>query len=137
MKTFRILPHTADIRLEVKSSTLAELFSAALEGMNEIIKPGFCDQRPLNLREEIAGDANNATEALIDFLSEINTLSHANKALYCGCELSIVDDHGYRGIARGVAVDGFAEDIKAVTYHEADVVQGPDGVYTTVIVFDI
>ena len=39
MKTYKILEHTADIRLNVQASTLKELFIAALEGMSSIMKP--------------------------------------------------------------------------------------------------
>lgn len=41
MRLYRVIPHTADIRLKVEGDTLKEFFSAALDEMNGIIKKIF------------------------------------------------------------------------------------------------
>jgi SHS2 domain-containing protein len=37
----------------------------------------------------------------------------------------------------GRKVSGFKEDVKAVTYHEADITENEEGCLETVVVFDI
>lgn len=64
------------------------------------------------LRLELA--SLDISSLLIDFLSTILTLSYENKAIFC-----------------------FDKDIKAVTYHEAEVKKNDQGKYETTIVFDI
>lgn len=138
MVPYTIHPHTADIRLEVRGDSLRELFLAALAGMNEIIQPGFCQSATdFPLAEEISETSPDITALLIDFLSEINTLSHVHNALFCICDFGELNETSLAATLRGVALDGFAEDIKAVTYHEAEVVRDEQGVYSSMIVFDI
>ena len=77
MYKYHILPHTADVRLKVSGKNLNELFEAALAGMNEIIKPGFCAKKTKpEYTQPVALEARNVTELLVGFLSEVLALSH-------------------------------------------------------------
>src|SRR5512147_1783475 len=82
MNRFQILPHTADVRLKVTGDSLEELFTAALEGMNKIIKNDYKAGSHVQYTEKISIDSADASMLIIDFLSEVLTLSHKNKALY-------------------------------------------------------
>lgn len=138
MKSFRILSHTADIRLKAEASSLKELFSSALEGMNEIIKKDFCaSEKSFTMKEEISVASSDTTALLIDFLSEVLSLSQQNHALYCFAEFSELKDKSLKAKLSGKKVDEFDEDIKAVTYHEADIKKNTNGRYETVVIFDI
>ena len=138
MKKYEVLPHTADTRLRVSGSSLVELFSAALEGMNCILKNDF-------KKLIIAGELFNKLEIssldetmlLIDFLSEILTLSHKNKACYKINGFEILDNSKIKAVLEGSRIDGFDEDIKAVTYTEAKIIKNEQNQYETIIVFDI
>lgn len=83
MQNFEILPHTADTRLKVTADTLNGLFNAALSGMNHIIKIDWeknDGNRDFSKKIEIS--SIDESMLLVDFLSEVLTLSHKNKACY-------------------------------------------------------
>jgi SHS2 domain-containing protein len=135
--SFKYLAHTADIRLQAKSETLPELFSTCLKGMNELLKPGFCHNKTLPESAKIQLEAADSTVLLVNFLSEILTLSYLNHTMYCECQITKMTDNEIRGILKGEKIIGFDNDIKAVTFHEADVHMNKYGDFETVIVFDI
>jgi protein archease len=138
MKNFELLPHTADIRLKVSGSGYEELFAAALEGMNYIIKNDFDKTSTLmNFRDVINVESVDRSTLLIDFLSEVLTLSHQYKAIYRTLKFRILEEKLLLADIEGKQVEGFDEDIKAVTYTEANIKKNENGLYETVIVFDI
>lgn len=136
--SFEFISHTADVRLKATEEALPQLFITCLKGMNELLKPGFCGQKKLpDMAETIHIESPDSTVLLIDFLSEILTLSNMNKAVYCDCFFKEISDHKLTAILKGQHVDGFETDIKAVTYHEANVQVNEQGDLETIIVFDI
>ena len=138
MRSNKILEHTADIRLQVEGDSLKELFAAALEGMNKILITDGCTTSEKNGQNELIEiTATNPTTLLIDFLSEILTRSHINHLIYCEIEFKEMTEISLKVEITGTRVDSFYEDIKAVTYHEADVQKSAEGNYQTVIIFDI
>jgi len=137
MNSFVVLPHTADIRLKVRADTFQQLFRTALEGMNSIIKRGFQPPQSLmNFRDVINVESSDRSSLLIDFLSAVLTLSHAHKALYHDCKFDELSETRLKAEVIGDAIDGFDEDIKAVTYTEAEIKE-IDGEYEVIIVFDV
>lgn len=138
MKKFQIIPHVADIRLYVQANSLRELFEAVIQGMNEIIKKGFCKKlRKGSISRKIDINSTDQTSLLIDFLSEVLTLSQIEKAIFCQVEIDNLKDNHIKAKVNGAKVENFDEDIKAVSYHEADVKQDKNGNWETTIVFDI
>ncbi len=136
MKRYEIIAHVADIRLSVEGSTMPELFNAALEGMAEIITPQQCTP-PFNKQIELSVASVDATTLLIDFLSDVLTQTHLTKALYCKAEFTELSEKKLQAKLYGNMVKSFDEDIKAVTYHEADVKKNGRGNFQTIIIFDI
>ena len=62
------LPHTADIRMKIESSTVEQLFIAGMIGMGNILKEGFCDKdNPIDCKSKIEIQAMDQTCLLIDF----------------------------------------------------------------------
>lgn len=138
MQKYVILQHTADIRLKVTADTLSGLFGAALEGMNFIMKTGYkAVNDDWDFKDKIEITSLDETMLLIDFLSEVLTLSHKNKACYKIRGFEILDNSKVTAVLEGTRVDGFDEDIKAVTYTEAKIVKNSLDQYETIIVFDI
>lgn len=135
MKRFEIIPHTADVRLYVEGSSLEELFVAALEGMSSFIKDSTLSQ--YSLEENINLNCSNTTILLIDFLSDVLTYSQINKAVYKKIEFDSISSVSLKAKIFGEKVETFDEDIKAVTYHEAEVKKNEKGNFETIIVFDI
>lgn len=136
---YQILPHTADVRLKVEGKDLPELFYSALLGMSEIIKNDFCKSfSKFSESISVSLSSPDETALLVDFLSEVLTQTHEKQTVFCRVEFSKLTTTELEVRLSGSKVtDGFDEDIKAVTYHEADVVKNEQGNYETVIVFDI
>lgn len=139
MEAFQVLPHTADIRLFVTGDGLEEIFSSALRGMGFLQKKDFCKQQEglLFVKEKIQIKATDKTSLLIDFLSEVLTLSHINKVVYCEASFHKLSETTLSATVKGNKVNYFDEDIKAVTYHEAEIKRNESGELETTIIFDI
>jgi len=138
MKTHKVLPHTADVRLWIESDSLEELFAAGLEGMAALIKESELERsKGEPIEENIKLDAPDVTSLLIDFLSAILTLSHQKNAVFTQVKFDKLTNSSLSGTAAGFETDGFDDDIKAVTYHEAEIQKNSSGNYETMIVFDI
>ena len=132
------LPHTADIRMRVTAPDLELLFTRAVEGMNDILKEGYCSvgnrKHSLEITFELKGD--DPSILLVDFLSEVLSSSYADKCLFCAVNVRMEEGRVLARL-RGTEVQGFDEEIKAVTYHEARVrPHGTDG-WEALILFDI
>ncbi|OGI17525.1 MAG: hypothetical protein A3J63_04520 [Candidatus Moranbacteria bacterium RIFCSPHIGHO2_02_FULL_40_12b] len=144
MKKYKILPHTADVRLKIEGTTLEELFEAGLQGMNDIIKKEKVkvkndggEFKSVEVVKKINLSATDTTSLLIDFLSEALTYSQEERAVFTKVLFSDLDEKNIAAEIYGQTVDDFGEDIKAVTYHEANVVKNNRGNWETVIIFDI
>lgn len=138
MQQYNIIPHVADIRLKVEAGSLERLFSISLEGMNRILYKEY--EKHLNkhtIIKEISVKSYDATSLLIDFLSEVLTLSHIHKAIFHRIDQLEIVGNSLHAHILGAKVDKFAEDIKAVTYHEAKIATNTKGNLETTIVFDI
>ncbi len=132
------LPHTADIRMKIQADTLPLLFTAGMRGMSQVLKEGRCDDEvSRNLKKIITVSAPDRTCLLVDFLSEVLSFSYTEKAVFCEMVALEFSEHLLSAEISGIRVNGFSEEIKAVTYHEAEVKQNPSGLWETMIVFDI
>lgn len=159
---YKILSHTADLRLEICGKTLEELFQNAAEALANILNPRSkqsklhpnAPNKP-EFIEKIKVKAQNVNTLLVDFLNEILARSHINKAMYFVNEINIrtsdvqnidanirmSDVHILDAEIVSQKVRGFYEDVKAVTYHEVDIKLKAIGqkqkVFYTRLVFDI
>ncbi|NNJ88852.1 MAG: archease [Eudoraea sp.] len=133
------LPHTADIRMRITGTGLEDLFRAGVIGMGNILKSRFCDRKDrLSLKRQIDITASDGTCLLIDFLSEVLSASCAEKAIFCEVHFFELSERIIRAAIFGRPYNqGFDEEIKAVTYHEADVQRNNEGDWETTIIFDI
>ena len=84
MYTIDYLSHTADIRLQLRADSREELFRAGFEAMNQIIRPDACRKPcPCLINQTIELNSVDNTTLLIDFLSDVLTLAHEHKAVFC------------------------------------------------------
>jgi SHS2 domain-containing protein len=138
MHTITHLPHTADLRLHLQADSLAELFAAGFEALQHQLQPDGCQGGgPYPLCHALQLQSVDTTALLVDFLSEVLTLSHEEKAVFCKLELRQLSATAVEAQIAGCLAGGFAEDIKAVTYHEAEVRKGEAGKWETMLIFDI
>ncbi len=140
MKSYQFFSHVADVRLKVEADSLEDLFTVALEGMCNLVKKDASEIKTTPegmLKEKIEISSIDTTSLLIDFLSEILTYTQVNKAIYCKVKFEELTENFLKATIYGTNVDGFDEDIKAVTYHEAEIKKNEKGNFETIIIFDI
>jgi SHS2 domain-containing protein len=138
---YRFKEHTADIAITAEGRTLEELFTFFAEGYREVSIDGKCgDEKD---RKTISLTADELDELLVDFLSELNYLTLVNKWIFCDIkDMQIVEQDEYKLTA---VIEGepykegqyeFKVEIKAVTYHQLNIVRTDQG-YLATVVFDI
>jgi SHS2 domain-containing protein len=133
-----VLAHTADVKIRLTSETLPGLFKLGVHSLNQLLKPEFnAGESNASITEQIQLQAPDSTSLLIDFLSEVLTLSQIDKAIFSEFKIDKMSDYKLSAVLKGTPVDSFDEDVKAVTYHEANVKVNQDGNWETIIIFDI
>lgn len=130
---YEIVQHTADVRIKLVSTTAEELFADAVRGLMGVMAPvgaGAGQEVTIEL------DAPDRTALLVDFLNEVLLRCHVDRQSF---EPQTMTIDGEKVTARLLAavVSDFDEDVKAVTYHEAEVVQLADGTWSTTLVLDL
>jgi SHS2 domain-containing protein len=134
----KYLPHTADIGMLIEGESLEKLFMAGLKGMANILKENVCEATHIfNSNTRIKTSSLDYTNLLIDFLSEVLSHSYANKTIYCKVNIITLERYHIVADIYGLETNGFDEEIKAVTYHEAEVKRNKNKLWETCIIFDI
>jgi len=131
---YEILQHTADVRLRVTASSLEELFADALRGLMEVMGApvGAHSVRP----ESIEIDSAGVTALLVDFLNEALVRAVVRRRSFTGVTFASLGQTHLSATLTSVPAVSFDEDVKAVTYHEAEVRRNEEG-WTTMLVLDI
>lgn len=134
--TYEILKHTADLRMKVAGDTPEHLFAEAMRGMMSVLKADIPAGAPVRKRE-ISLEARDLTALLVDFLNEVLSLAQINKEVFPNVAFGNLTETSLEAEIEGVGIEKFDEDIKAVTYHEAEVRKNAEGKWETMLVFDI
>ena len=132
---YEILHHTADVRLHVTASSLEALFEEGLRGLMEVMgaRPvGAHSVRPETLELESV----NLTALLVDFLNEALVRAVTQRVLFTGASFASLGEAHLHATLASVPAESFDEDVKAVTYHEAEVRRDGER-WTTMLVLDI
>lgn len=132
---FKILEHTADLRIQVWGKTKEELFRNALQATFFAMKPEIgksgSETRPVKV------ESLDLETLLVNFLSACLSLGEINQEIYEDIKFSRLNNHALVGnlIARKREAVGLQ--IKAVTFHNLKIVKNEKGNYTTTIIYDI
>lgn len=145
-KFFRLIQHTADLQIVVYGKTLSDLFAHSVIAMFQSITPevhgcqydddGLLVCLSLPEQHDVIIEAKTRQELLVNFLSEALYLSDVHNEAYLAVDIHQLTPKIIKATLRGVVVEGFEEEIKAVTYHNLSVEQ-KDGMWQATIVFDI
>ncbi len=135
IKKFKVLEHTADLRIKAFGKTKRKLFSNMLQGMAENQKPEIKKKEKVKKRIKIESPDPNSL--LVDFLSEVLYLSQVDAAVYNRVKFNKFTDTEIKGKLIGNKVEKFGEDIKGVTYHNLNIIQKKDGNWQVTVIFDI
>ena len=133
---YEVAQHIADVRLLVSAASVEELFAEAVRGMYAVMRgvpaPGA---QPVQ-RTIAVDDSADRTALLVDFLNDVLHRTHVGREMFDRVTFTRFEDVSLTATLTGIAPASFDEDVKAVTYHEADVVV-LHGVWQTTLVFDI
>ncbi len=135
MEKFKILEHTADLKIKVFGKTKEELFKNALFAMAKALCSEPKSQKIIN--RKIKNKSFNSEMLLVDFLSEVLYLSQVKKEVYFDVRFKKFSDTEIEGELFGKKVERFSEDIKGVTYHNLSIKQREDKIFEAIIVFDL
>jgi SHS2 domain-containing protein len=136
-KRWKLLEHTADIRLEVYGATLEDLFINAALGFSDIILPEaeLTPQTELEIKVE----ADSAEELLVNWLRELLFLNQTRKLIMTHAQIIVFAETNL--LAKVSFADNPPDvessfEIKGVTYHGLSILRNNEG-YSARIVFDI
>jgi SHS2 domain-containing protein len=133
---YKILGHTADIRLSVEGKDLEEVFKDALKGMVFIAGPREPEDSKETARK-IRISAGDRTGLLVDFLNEVLFGMEKNYEFYTDVDFEELSPTKLVAKLKARPAIRFERNIKAVTYHEAEITEKENGLLSTMIVFDI
>lgn len=137
-KRFEILSHTADLRIRVFGEDLEALFKNGVFALAFVLNPREANKTAdMPLRERIELSAANRGALLVDFLSEALSRSQIKKAIYADVAIDELTDKRVLAEILGRRVPEFKEDVKAVTYHEVNIIKNKQGILETNLVLDI
>lgn len=132
---YEFLEHTSDVRVRVSGATLEELFADAVRALFAALEAvGASDAQPVTWRVSV--DSVDRTALLVDFLSDVLVQAHVRRVVFRDVRFVRLTETELEAELQGVAAAEFGEDVKAVTYHEADV-RMENGRWQTMLVFDL
>ena len=132
---FELIQHTADVRLLVTADSAEDLFRDAVQGMYAVMRGEVDGGEPVQ-RVITVDESPNRTTLLIDFLNEVLNRAQIARELFDEIHFTRFEETSLTAELRGRKPAEFEEDVKAVTYHEADV-REQQGVWVTMLVFDL
>lgn len=132
---FKILTHTADLKIKGYGKTKKELFLNILQAMATSQKPEI--ESIKKIKRKIKIKSLDLSSLLVDFLSEILYLSQVNKEVYKEVKFKKFSDNEIEGEVFGQKVKRFGEDIKAVTYHGINVHKREGKPWEATVLFDV
>jgi SHS2 domain-containing protein len=135
----RYLPidHTADLGLQVWGRTLSELFANAAEGMCALC----VELEAVQPREDLAvvAEGYDREELLVDWLRQLLYGIEVDHFLPCRFKILVLEDTRLEAVVRGEHYDParhhWRTEIKAVTYHDLQIVQ-EEGKWTVTVILD-
>lgn len=134
---YQILEHTADFRLRVWGKNKKEFFEEAAYALLEVMQPKEKKQNLVSVKRKLKIRSRDVTELLVDFLNSILTRTQTNKETYVKVDILYLDNTNLEAELGAVKVKEFKKDIKAVTYHQAEVKRNQKGEWETLLVLDI
>ena len=131
---FELVHHTADVRLRVSADSVEDLFRDAVRGMYAVMRGERGSETVTRVIS--VDDSADTTSLLVDFLNEVLNRSQIGREMFEEVRFTRFEPLSLTAELTGTAPAEFEEDVKAVTYHEAEV-RLEDGAWTTMLVFDL
>ena len=135
MSDFAEVEHIADRALRVRGRDLGELLVNAARGMGSLLVPDL-DGISSDTERQFDIEAFDSEGLLVEWLSELAYLAEMEMLVFREFDLLRVVPTRLLAVGRGGYVPVLQEHIKAVTYHNLEIVQTDQGL-EAVVVFDV
>lgn len=129
------IEHTADRALIIYGRNLEELLVNAARGLNSLLG---ADEEPGSTptTKSIELDALDAESLLVEWLSELAYWAEAEMLVFRKFDLQTVSPTHVKALIYGGRVTQMDKHIKAVTYHNLEIIKTETGLAATVV-FDV
>jgi SHS2 domain-containing protein len=132
---FEEIEHTADWALRVRGPHLAGLLANAARGMVSLMVDNPAGL-PADVEQPLELTALDAESLLVEWLGELAYHAEADRVIFHQFDLHHVSPTGLRATLRGGRVAALKKHIKAVTYHNLEIIATKTGLEATVV-FDV
>jgi SHS2 domain-containing protein len=136
---YRIFDHTADLGVEVTGATQEELYAGAAFAIFDLLTDVSAVRAGRSREIDVAGE--NPADLLINFLREVLYAWNGEGFLAKSCFVRQVTPQRLKAVLKGELFDParhrIFKEIKAVTYHQCEVRQAPEGGWVARVVFDV
>lgn len=136
---FTILEHTADVGLQIEGGDEEELFVNAGKGFFSLLTP-LEQIRPLH-EVRLQAEGLDPEELLVSWLGELLYQFSAKGWLFCDFVIEELSEESVEAIARGEPFEegrhDLSTEIKAVTYHNLELVCLDDERWQARVFFDL
>jgi len=129
------MEHTADCALHVWGKDLNELLLNAAHGMNSLTAVDL-SSIPENIEKHFEFEAIDAESLLVEWLSELAYWAETQMLIFRRFDLYNVTPTHVQAVMHGGLASGLKNHIKAVTYHNLEIIETKKGVEATVV-FDV
>lgn len=138
MFRYKVLSHTADLRLQVFGGGYEELLKNAVLGLGNILSKGVEKKMKLTRGfEKVEVEASDREVLLVNFLNEVIALSSINKKVYPKVKVLRISPFVVEAQVFGVPVEKFDKDVKAISYHNAYISKTDKGILKVTLTLDI
>jgi SHS2 domain-containing protein len=132
---FEEVEHTADCALKIYGADLQELLLNAAGGMNRLLNPAN-NISHAQAEKSVRLEAIDAESLLVEWLSELAYWAETEMLVFHKFDLLSVSPTHIEAIIHGSRAAQLERHIKAVTYHNLEIIQ-TDGGLTATVVFDV
>jgi SHS2 domain-containing protein len=132
---FEEVEHTADRALRIFGINLRELMISAAQGMTQLMV-GNASKISTEIEKSIELQAVDAESLLVEWLSELAYWAETEMLIFKKFRITDVSATRLQATVSGGKATELEKHIKAVTYHNLEIIQTPKGLEAT-IVFDV
>ena len=132
---FEEVEHTADRALRIFGINLKELMISAAQGMTQLMV-GEASKISTEIEKSIKLQAIDAESLLVEWLSELAYWAETEMLIFNKFRITDVSATRLQATVLGGKAAELEKHIKAVTYHNLEIIQTPQGLEVT-IVFDV
>ncbi|MBI3318027.1 MAG: archease [Candidatus Omnitrophica bacterium] len=136
---YEVVEHTAEIGIKGRGRSRQELFAHMAEGMFSLIAP----PEEVQPRQAVSVEAESDgwDRLLVAWLKELLYRFDTGRFLGRSFRITRLDPFRLEAVASGEPLDlsrhHVDKEVKAVTYCDLSIAEGPDGIWVAQVIFDI